>query len=109
MWSHETTKHIGARVVNFATCKNFLVKCTVFPHRNNHKHNLDHFFGKEAQPSWSGLDGQGRNAGINGVRYFRGTDYDTDHNMVVAKLRETLAVSKRAAQKVDVDMFILKN
>jgi len=32
-----------------------------------------------------------------------GTDCDTDHCMVVANVRERLAVSKKAAPKFDVD------
>jgi hypothetical protein len=35
----------------------------------------------------------------------RGTDCDTDHHVVVAKVRERLAVSKQAAQRFDVDRF----
>jgi hypothetical protein len=33
------------------------------------------------------------------VRSFREADYDTDHYLVVAKVRERLAVIKQAAQK----------
>jgi len=40
------------------------------------------------------------------VRYFRVADCDTDHYLVVAKVRERLAVSKQAAQKFDVERFI---
>ena len=35
------------------------------------------------------------------VQSFWGTDCDTDHYLVVAKLEERLAVSKQAAQKFD--------
>jgi hypothetical protein len=42
------------------------------------------------------------------VRSFRGADYDTDHYLVVTKVRERLAVSKQAAKKFDAERFHLK-
>jgi hypothetical protein len=41
------------------------------------------------------------------VYSFRGADCDTDHYLVIAKVRERLAVSKQAAQKFDVERFNL--
>jgi hypothetical protein len=38
------------------------------------------------------------------VQFFRGTDCDTDQYLVVAKVREGLAVSKQAAQKFDAEI-----
>jgi hypothetical protein len=42
------------------------------------------------------------------MQFFRGADCDTDHYLVVAKVRKRLAVSKEAAQKSDEEIFILK-
>jgi hypothetical protein len=42
------------------------------------------------------------------LRSFRGYDCDTDHYLVVAKVRERLAISKQEAQKFDVEYFNLK-
>jgi hypothetical protein len=43
------------------------------------------------------------------VRSFRGTDCDNDNYLVVAKVRETLAVRKQATQKFDGEKFNLRN
>jgi len=45
-------------------------------------------------------------SGILGVRYFRGADCGADHYMVVAKVREVLAVSKLATQTFDLEDLI---
>ena len=61
--------------------------------------------------TWTSPDGKNRNqidhilidrrwhSSILDVRSFRGADCDTDHCLVVAKVRERLAVSIQAAQK----------
>jgi hypothetical protein len=41
-------------------------------------------------------------------RSFRGADFDTDHYLLRAKLRERISVSKRARQKFDLERFDLR-
>ena len=42
------------------------------------------------------------------VRSFRGPECDTDHYLVVANVRDKLAISKQAAQKFDGERFNLR-
>ena len=42
------------------------------------------------------------------MRCFTGADCFTDHCLMSVKVREILAVSKQAAQKVDVERFNLR-
>ena len=42
------------------------------------------------------------------MRAFRGADCDTDHYLVVAKVKERLAVCKQVAWNFDVERFNLR-
>jgi len=42
------------------------------------------------------------------IRNFRGADFGTDHQVVVAKVRGKLAISKQEAQKFDGERFNLR-
>jgi hypothetical protein len=104
---HEASNDNGVRVINFATSKNLIVKSITFPHRDIHKHTwtsdgvtrnqIDHV-----------LTGKRRHSNVLDVRSFREADCDTDHYLVVAKLRERISVSKRARQNFDLERFDLK-
>jgi hypothetical protein len=102
---HEISSDGGVRVVNFATSKNLVVKSTMFPHRKIHKHTWASPEGNTHNQTDHVLIDRRRHSNILDVRSFRGADCDTDHYLVVAKVRERLAVSKRAAQNIDMERF----
>ena len=104
---HKISNDNGVRLVNFATSKDFIVKTTTFPHRNIGLH----------KQTWTSPDGQAHNqidhilidkqreSSILNIRSFRGADCDSDHYLLIAKLREGLSVAKRVDQIVDIDRF----
>jgi hypothetical protein len=105
---HEGSNDNGVRVVNFATSKNLIVKSTTFPHRDIHKHSCTSPDGVTHNQIDRVLIDKRRHSNILDVRSFRGADCDTDHYLVVAKLRERISVSKRAKQNFDLERFDLK-
>ena len=84
------------------------VYSTMFRHRN------------VRQYTWTSPDGKTHNqidrilidgrwhSSILGVRSFRGTACNTNHRLVVAKVRERVVVSKQEAQNIDVKIFNLR-
>jgi uncharacterized protein YqjF (DUF2071 family) len=86
---HQISNDNAVRAVNFATSKNFIVQSTTFPHRNLHKF------------TWTSPDGKTHNQ-------IEHIFCDTDHYLVVAKIRERLAVNKQTMQRVHMEWFNLK-
>ena len=86
---HQDRNNNGFRKVNFAASKNLIFKSTMFPHRNIHKF------------TWTSTDGQINNqincilihrrwpSSILDVRSFRQADCDSEHYLVVAKVRKS--------------------
>ena len=95
----------GVGTVNIATSKTLVVKSMMLLHQNNHEH------------TWTPPDGNTHNHNDHiltdkrwhssrlNIQPFRGANCDTDHYLVVAKVRERLAICKQTAQKFDVGRF----
>jgi hypothetical protein len=105
---HENSNDNGVRVVNFATPKNLVVRSTMFPHRKIHKYTWTSPERNTRNQIDHVLIDRRQHSSILDVRSFRGADCDTDHYLVVAKMRERLAVSKLTAQKIDTERFNVK-
>jgi endonuclease/exonuclease/phosphatase family metal-dependent hydrolase len=105
---HKISNDNQFRVVNFATSENLIVKSTMFPHRNIRKFNRTSPDGKTPGQIDHILIDRRRHSNVLDVRSFRGADCDTDHYLVVAKVRERLAVSKRTTQTSNMKKFNLK-
>jgi len=95
----------NVRIVKFATSKNVAIESTMFPYRINHKYAWTSPDGKTNNQSYHILTDRRWHSSILDVRYFRGADCDTDHHLVVAEVRERLAVSKQAELQFDVERF----
>ena len=77
----------------------------MFPHRDIHKYTWPSSDRKTHNQNDHILIDRRWYSSIPDVRSFRGADCATDHYLVVAKVRERLAVSIQAAQKFDRERF----
>ena len=100
---HQKNSDNGVRLVNFATSTILFVKSTMFLHRTfiNTRRPGPLLMGRHNQIDHILIDRRW-NSSILDVRSFREAECDTDHYLVVTKVRERLAVIKQAAQKFDV-------
>src|SRR5215469_147361 len=105
---HQDSNDNGVKIVSFDTSKNLVVKSTMFTHRNIHKYTWTSPDGHTYNQIDHILIDRRRHSSILDVRCFRGDDCDSDHYLVVAKLRERLAVRKQAAKKFDGERFNLR-
>ena len=105
---HQDSNDNGVRIVNFATSNNLVVQNMMFPYRNIYKYTWTSPDGKIHNQIDHILIDRRRHSRILDIRSFTGANCDTDHYLVVAKGRESLAISKQATQKVDGKRFNLR-
>jgi hypothetical protein len=104
---HEISNDNGVEVVNFATSKNLVFKSTMFPHHNIHKYTWTSPDGKTHNQIGHILIDRQRHSSLLDIRSFRAADCDTDHYLVVAKIRERIAVNKQGSHKFHMERFNL--
>jgi hypothetical protein len=105
---HEISSENGIRVVNFATSKNLTVKSTICPHRNIHKYTLTSPDGKTHNQIDHILVDRRRHSSMLDIRSFGTADCDSDHYLVVAKVKERLAVNKQRSQRFHMERCNVK-
>jgi hypothetical protein len=88
---HEMSNDNGVSVVNFATSKNLRVKSMMFPHRNVHKYTWMPPDGKPRNRIDHILANRRRHSNVLDIRSFKAADCNTDHYLLVAKVKERLA------------------
>jgi hypothetical protein len=85
-----------------------LSRDTTFAHRDIHKHAWTFPDGVTHNQIDHVLIDKRRHSNILDVCSFKGADCDTDHYLLLTKLRERISVSKRARQNFDLERFDLE-
>ena len=84
---HQDSNENGVRIINIDTSKNLVVKSTMFPRRNIHKYAWTSSDRKTYNQIDHVLIDRRWQSSVLDVRSFRGAECDTDHYMVIAKVR----------------------
>jgi endonuclease/exonuclease/phosphatase family metal-dependent hydrolase len=105
---HKISNDNRVGLVNIATYKNLRVKSTKFPYRNIHKYIWTSPDGKTHNQIHHILVDRRRHSNVLDVRSLSAADCDCDHYLVVAKVRERLAVNKQRSQRFHMERFNLK-
>jgi len=112
---HQDNNDNGVRIVNFSTSKPYLLRAWCSPTKtivstpgNIRKYSWTSPVGKTYSQTDQILIDRRLHLSIIDIRSFRGVDCDTDHSLLVAEVRERLAVSKQAAQRFDGERFHLR-
>jgi hypothetical protein len=105
---HEISNGDWVGVTNCATSKILIVKSKMFPFRNIHKLTWTSPDGNNHNQIDHILINRGLHSSILDVWLFRAADCDTDHYLVVIKVRDILAVSKQINHRFQTERFNLK-
>ena len=92
---HQDSNDNHVRIVNFAKSKNVVLNIRMFPHRNIYKYTWTSLVGKTHNQIDRILRDRRWHSSILDLRSFRGVNCDTDHCLVVTKVRESLALSNK--------------
>jgi hypothetical protein len=91
---HEITNDNGVRVVHFASSENTIVKSTMFSYRNIDKYTWTSPDGNTHSQIDHILTDRQRHSSVLDIQSFKAAYCDMNHYLLVAKIRERLAVNK---------------
>jgi len=94
----EITKNNGEKLITFAISKNLHVRSTYFQHKNIHKYTCVFPDGKTLNQSDHVFVDRRRHTSTMDVSPYRGAECDTDHQLVITKVRNKLCIGIEKAK-----------
>lgn len=91
---HYDSNDNGTRLIEFALSKNLYIKSTMFPHKKIHKGTWNSPDGVTVNQIDHLLINRKWQSNIIDVRTFREADVDSDHMLVLSRLRERIRTKK---------------
>ena len=92
--AHDSSSGNGIRLASFANSNRMVVGGTIFPHKEIHKHTWNSPCSNTRNQIDHILIHHKFRSALMDVRSFRGADCDSDHNLVIAKVKIRLKLKK---------------